>query len=91
MRTRKLAISLPEDLYQEIEHRRASGALTRSAAIQQMLRALLSEERKRHRVAEYVRAYTEHPETEGEVRQSETVVAATWAEPWDARRGRGRR
>lgn len=91
MRTKKLAISLPRDLYDEIEHRRAKSELSRSATIQQMLRALLREEHRQQRIAEYVRAYQEYPETAGEVQLGEAIAAAAWSTPWDAVRKKDRR
>ena len=80
----KIAISLPDDVLQEVEKERNASGETRSEFFRRAVKALLKREREREAVEQYVRAYREMPETEEELGWVEAASQAVLEEyPWD--------
>ena len=80
----KIAISLPDDVLQEVEKERNASGETRSEFFRRAVKALLKREREREAVEQYVRAYQEMPETEEELGWVEAASQAVLEEyPWD--------
>ncbi len=84
VRMAKIAISLPDDVLQEVEKERNASGETRSEFFRRAVKALLKREREREAVEQYVRAYREKPETEEELAWVESASWEVLAEyPWD--------
>lgn len=66
-RTRKLAISLPPDVFEEMERARSAVHRDRSSWIQEAVRQYLGQREREARIAAYVHGYTEVPETDEEI------------------------
>ena len=80
----KIAISLPDDVLQEVEKERSASGETRSEFFRRAVKALLKREREREAVEQYVRAYQEMPETEEEFAGLRSAGLEALAElPWD--------
>ena len=84
MAVTKVAISVPDELLEEVERARKRRGLSRSAVIQSGLRAWLRAQRETERTRRYVEAYRAHPETDREIAEAAKLVEATWT----GRRGR---
>ena len=59
----KVAISLPQHLYTAIEQERSEGGETRSELFRRAVETYLQRRREERAVEQYVRGYTEHPES----------------------------
>ena len=68
----KIAISLPHDLYRQLEQVRRASRKTRSAILQEALQSWLSREVRDGLVRDYEAGYGARPETRAEV---ETALA----------------
>ncbi len=80
----KIAISLPDDVFQDVEKERQASGETRSQFFRRAVTALLKQRRDREANEQYVRAYREMPETEEELGWVETASQAVLKEyPWD--------
>ena len=66
-RARKLAISLPPDVFEEMERARSAVHRDRSSWIQEAVRQYLGQREREARIAAYVHGYTEVPETDEEL------------------------
>ncbi len=83
-KTAKIAISLPNDLLQDIERECKASGETRSELFRRAVRAHLRRERQRELEEQYIRGYTEMPETEEEVGWIHAAGLAALAQvPWD--------
>lgn len=85
--TKKVAISLPDDLYQRLEQLRRRRGDPRSLVIQEALGEYLVRRERREQIEAYIRGYTEMPETEQEMAETEAwqrAAAKALAEeyPW---------
>jgi metal-responsive CopG/Arc/MetJ family transcriptional regulator len=79
----KIAISLPDKLLRAAERKRKATRETRSQFFRRAVEALLHEEQERVDVAQYVRSYREHPETEEEIEQARRQSKRVFdANPW---------
>lgn len=83
MSAEKIAVSLDPALLSGVEALRRRTGESRSAVVARALRALLDEERRRARVAEYVEAYRRLPETPAEIEAAsrladEALAAVAW-------------
>ena len=76
----KLAVSLPEQLFEDVERARKRRGVSRSAAVQTGLRAWLQAQRDAERSRKYVAAHRTKPETDAEVAEAAAIVRASWAE-----------
>ncbi|QQR89791.1 MAG: ribbon-helix-helix protein, CopG family [Myxococcales bacterium] len=70
----KIAITLPDDVYDEVEKLRLANHESRSAVIQRAVRILLRHNERHARVREYVAAYKCSPESQDEVRQATALA-----------------
>ena len=79
----KIAISLPDPVFQAVEATRLAMGMSRSEFFRTAAEEYLRRERDRELEKEYVRGYLEHPETPGEMAWAETVgLEALANEPW---------
>ena len=80
----KIAISLPDDLLQDIERECKASGETRSELFRRAVRAYLRREREREMEEQYIRGYEQFPETEEEVAWAEYTTQVVMAEnPWE--------
>lgn len=80
----KVAISLPLDLFREIERLRRGTGESRSAVIRRSLELLLGRAEEAGMVREYVAGYLSHPESRSEVDAAmATATEALSEEPWE--------
>ena len=82
-KTAKIAISLPEELLQDLERARLARGESRSEFFRRAIEALLRHERDREAIGQYIRGYLQHPETEEElgwveVASQEVLAAYPW-------------
>lgn len=61
-RTRKFAISFPEEAFQQMEHTRHELKMARSTAMLEALRVWLRQKQERELEERYVRGYAKKPE-----------------------------
>jgi metal-responsive CopG/Arc/MetJ family transcriptional regulator len=73
---RRIAVSMPEPMYAEMERARGTRGKDRSAWVQDAIAERLRRERRESEVAAYVRAYRVQPETEEEMAETEAWLAA---------------
>lgn len=76
MNARKIATSVSSLQYENVERERRRLKLKRSQVVQQALDLWLTTQRDDARVAQYIRAYTRHPE---DLREGKAFVSA-WAQ-----------
>jgi len=80
----KIAISLPDEILQEIEKERLATGETRSEFLRRAVKAYFRNQRKQEDIDRYVRGYLEHPETEEELGWTSATLERAWAEsPWE--------
>jgi metal-responsive CopG/Arc/MetJ family transcriptional regulator len=76
----KLAVSLPEELFEDVERARKRRGVSRSAVVQTGLRAWLKAQRDAERSRAYVAAYRARPESDAEVAEAAAIILASWKE-----------
>jgi metal-responsive CopG/Arc/MetJ family transcriptional regulator len=80
----KVAISLPEALYQAVEAKRDERREGRSEFFQRAVGAFLRSLEEQEAVERYIRGYRDQPETDEDVRLvAGASNAALAAEPWE--------
>jgi metal-responsive CopG/Arc/MetJ family transcriptional regulator len=80
----KVAISLPNEVLEEVESLRERRKESRSEFFRRAIDELLRKEREREAVARYIQAYKEMPETEEEIEAADRASNILLAqEPWD--------
>ncbi len=86
MRNRnKVAVSLPQDLLDQVERMRKGSGETRSAVFERALEAYVATADQAASARRYVAAYQRRPERTGEQRAAlAAALEALAAEPWDA-------
>ena len=70
----KIALSLPEELFREIERVRKKRGTTRSALVQHALRSWLRQQSEATLVREWEEGYRRMPENSGEVSGAEMTA-----------------
>lgn len=70
----KVAVSIPDDLYQAIEKVRKIRRASRSAVVQDALRHWLHQQAQSARVREYEAGYRRRPESRREVKAAEAAA-----------------
>ncbi len=70
----KVAVSLPDDLYQVIERVRKKTRKSRSAVLQDALRHWLSQQEQSVLIREYEAGYRKKPETRREIKAAEAAA-----------------
>jgi metal-responsive CopG/Arc/MetJ family transcriptional regulator len=79
----KIAISLPDEVLQQVEQERLAKGESRSAFFRRAVEQLLRRERERLLDEQYVRGYLEFPEDEEELAWAQLGLAALAGEPWE--------
>lgn len=84
----KIAISLPQELLDEIERRCTARGESRSEVVREAVTRLLREDQRRRDIDAYIRGYQLHPETAEEVAEQVALLEATapyiaHEYPWD--------
>ena len=81
---RRIAISMPEPMYVDMERARDASGADRSTWVQQAIADRLKRERREADIAAYIRGYELHPETEEEVREAEIWLrlGSTYDDEW---------
>ena len=80
----KIAISLPDEVLQDIEQERLATGETRSEFFRRAVKAYFQSKRKKEEIERYVRGYQQFPETEEELAWVEAASQAVLAEyPWE--------
>ena len=70
----KVAISLPDEVFQAVEKERLAKGVSRSQYFRLALEAFLRRERDREAIEQYIRGYQQYPETEEEVALAESTL-----------------
>ena len=84
MTARKFAISLPEELFEHLEHDRQEQGMNRSEYVANAVAGHLHRKREQELEEQHVRGYIEHPETEEELAEVEAWGSlAPELEPWE--------
>lgn len=79
----RIAVSLPDDLFQAIESVRKASGETRSQFLRRAVAAYLRRQQEGEAVAQYLRSYQQLPETVEEVAESHALGSAALSqEPW---------
>lgn len=71
---RRIAVSMPEPLYVDMERARGAAGQDRSAWVQQAIADRLRRERRETDIAAYIRGYELHPDGEEEAAWSEAAM-----------------
>ena len=80
----KIAISLPDEVLQDIEQERLAAGETRSEFFRRAVKLYFQSKRKKEDIERYVRGYQQFPETEEELAWTSVTLASVWAEsPWE--------
>jgi metal-responsive CopG/Arc/MetJ family transcriptional regulator len=80
----KIAISLPDSLFEAVEAAREVTGETRSEFLRRAAEQAIRKERDREQVRRYVEAYRRMPETEEEIQSALAVSGVVFAEnPWE--------
>jgi metal-responsive CopG/Arc/MetJ family transcriptional regulator len=77
--TKKIAISVPDDLLDAVDAERRVAHVSRSRLFGIAAASYVEERRKARAVDKYVRSYAEHPETEEELESTDAFLRAAWA------------
>jgi metal-responsive CopG/Arc/MetJ family transcriptional regulator len=84
MTARKVASSLPEELFERLEQDRRERRMNRSECVANALADHLHRKREQELEEQYVRGYLEHPETEEELAEVEAWASmAPKLDPWE--------
>ena len=79
----KVAVSIPDDLYRAVERARRKSGKTRSAVVQDALRAWLDHQANAALVREYEVGYRRRPESRREIKAATSAAVRLLAgEPW---------
>lgn len=81
----KIAISLPEEVLDEIEAKRRTSGESRSQFFRRAVEGLMRREREREAIAQYTRGYQLYPETAEDIEIAESTLNDAMSEnPWEA-------
>ena len=79
----KIAISLPDEVFNAIEKERLACGISRSEFFRRAALEHLRREEEREAIERYIRGYQQRPETEDENWLYAAGVEALAADPWD--------
>lgn len=80
----KIALNLPDGVYDALEKSRAKSGASRSGYIRDAVEERLRREKKQVDIERYIQGYRRFPETAEEIAYSESLVRKVFAEnPWD--------
>lgn len=71
---RRIAVSMPESMYVDMERARDASGADRSTWVQEAIAERLKRERREADIAAYIRGYTEHPDGEEELAWAEAAL-----------------
>ena len=77
--TRKVAISISEELLAEVDAESKAAHVSRSRLLGMAASSYLQERRRKRAVEQYVRSYSEHPETDDELKATDAFLQDAWA------------
>jgi metal-responsive CopG/Arc/MetJ family transcriptional regulator len=78
--SKKVTISLPDDLFAEMERMRRTDKLDRSSWLQQAVSNTLDQRRRVAAIEAYIESYRNEPEEDLSPETLEKLAAAAWAE-----------
>jgi metal-responsive CopG/Arc/MetJ family transcriptional regulator len=82
--SKKVTISLPDDLFRELERVRRIQKQDRSGWVQHVVSEAIARERKAEKDRAYVESYRNDPETPEEIAEAMALaIAAFRADPWE--------
>ena len=80
----KIAISLPDEVFDAIEKERLASGVSRSAFFRQAAEEHLRRQQQREAVDQYIRGYQQYPETAEEIAMAEVTMRYALADnPWE--------
>ncbi len=80
----KIAISLPDEVFEAVEKERLAKGESRSQFFRRAAEERLRRQRDREDIEQYIRGYLENPETEEEIALAESTLGYVMAEnPWE--------
>ncbi len=80
----KIAISLPEAVYEALEKSRAKCGVSRSEYIRDAVEERLRREKEQADIERYIQGYKQFPETADEIAFANSLVHEVFAEnPWE--------
>ena len=80
----KIAISLPDEVYQAVEKERLATGESRSQFFRRAVEERLRRAKEQKDVEQYIRGYQMYPETKEEIALAEATLGYVMAEnPWD--------
>ncbi|MSQ26880.1 MAG: ribbon-helix-helix protein, CopG family [Dehalococcoidia bacterium] len=86
MKTSRITISLPAPLVDALDHRLAHEEESRSAVVRRILEQALKDAEEKEQIEQWIRGYTEHPQTEEEFGWSDYVTVEALKEiPWESK------
>ena len=77
--TRKVAISIPDKLLAEVDAERKASNISRSRLFGMAAASYIEQIRRRRAIDQYIRSYSEYPETDEELDATEAFLRAAWA------------
>jgi len=81
--TNKVAISLPDEIFNAIEQERKESGESRSELFRQAIEMLLHRRQEEEKIRQYIRGYEQMPETAEEIAAADQAAVAILAEePW---------
>jgi metal-responsive CopG/Arc/MetJ family transcriptional regulator len=84
MASRKVTITLDEEVLARVEHGRAAAGVSRSEFIGRAVATFLAQERARRLLEHDRRGYTTHPETSEWAEAADRLAGESWADlPWE--------
>lgn len=86
MKASRITISLPTQLVEALDHKLAHEEESRSAVVRRILEQALKDAAEQEQIEQYIRGYTEYPQTEEEFGWSDYVTVEALKEiPWDSK------
>ncbi len=81
---KRIAVSMPEPMYVDMERARGAVGQDRSAWVQRAIADRLQRERREADIAAYIKGYTEHPDGDEEFAWSEAgqKVGSSYDDEW---------
>lgn len=77
--TRKVAISIPDMLLAEVDAERKASNISRSRLFGMAAASYIEQIRRGRAIDQYIRSYSEYPETDDELEATEAFLRAAWA------------
>ena len=81
--TKKVAVSLPDSVFRELERARRGKRLSRSAAVQHALILWARDSAHERHVCEYVESYQRTPEASSPAERAAWLAVEAWGPPYE--------